>query len=58
MRNWIRALLALLCASLLTVCACAEGDAPQIVDEGTCGGNLTWTLDGDWCWLRRRRSPR
>lgn len=37
------ALLAALCC-LLTVSAAAEA---AIVDSGTCGENLTWTLDGE-----------
>lgn len=47
MKRWCYRIALCLCACLLTLGLCGRMEAAEVVDSGSCGESLTWSLDGD-----------
>ena len=47
MKRWCYRIALCLCVCLLTLGLCGRMEAAEVVASGTCGENLTWSLDGD-----------
>ena len=47
MKRWCYRIALCLCVCLLTLGLCGRMEAAEVVDSGTCGESLTWSLDGD-----------
>ncbi|MEE0784948.1 MAG: hypothetical protein U0M10_03265 [Oscillospiraceae bacterium] len=47
MKRWCYRIALCLCVCLLTLGLCGRMEAAEVVDSGSCGENLTWSLDGD-----------
>lgn len=47
MKRWCYRIALCLCVCLLTLGLCGRMEAAEVVDSGSCGESLTWSLDGD-----------
>ncbi len=47
MKRWCYRIALCLCVCLLALGLCGRMEAAEVVDSGTCGESLTWSLDGD-----------